>query len=71
MSVRSAVRFTSPHAVADSRPDGVLRPAEIACIARCRELLDLVVAIVAAASRRASGLGRAATQRGGMRSVDH
>jgi energy-coupling factor transport system ATP-binding protein len=36
-------------------------------VARCRELLDLVVAIVASAGRRASDLGRAATQRGGMR----
>jgi energy-coupling factor transporter transmembrane protein EcfT len=35
-------------------------------VARCRELLDLVVAIVASAGRRASDLGRAATQRGGM-----
>lgn len=33
---------------------------------RGRELLDLVVAIVASAGRRASELGRAATQRGGM-----
>jgi energy-coupling factor transporter ATP-binding protein EcfA2 len=40
-------------------------------VARCRELLDLVVAVVASAGRRASDLGRAATQRGGMRSVDH
>ena len=39
-------------------------------VARCRELLDLVVAVVASAGRRASDLGRAATQRGGMRSVD-
>jgi energy-coupling factor transporter ATP-binding protein EcfA2 len=39
-------------------------------VARCRELIDLVVAIVASAGRRASDLGRAATQRGGMRSVD-
>ncbi len=35
-------------------------------VGRCRELLDLVVAIVASAGRRASDLGRAATQRGGM-----
>jgi len=34
-----------------------------------RELLDLVVAVVASAGRRASDLGRAATQRGGMRPV--
>jgi energy-coupling factor transporter ATP-binding protein EcfA2/energy-coupling factor transporter transmembrane protein EcfT len=39
-------------------------------VARCRELIDLVVAIVASAGRRASDLGRAATQRGGMRSVE-
>jgi hypothetical protein len=31
--------------------------------------MDLVVAIVASAGRRASDLGRAATQRGGMRSA--
>jgi energy-coupling factor transport system ATP-binding protein len=37
--------------------------------ARCRELLDLVVAVVASAGRRASDLGRTATQRGGMRSL--
>jgi energy-coupling factor transport system permease protein len=43
------------------------RRAQIA--ARCRELLDLLVAIVASSGRRASDLGRAATQRGGMRSV--
>ncbi len=35
--------------------------------ARGREALDLVVAVVASAARRASDLGRAATQRGGMR----
>jgi energy-coupling factor transport system ATP-binding protein len=43
------------------------RRAQIA--ARCRELLDLLVAIVASSARRASDLGRAATQRGGMRIV--
>jgi hypothetical protein len=32
-----------------------------------REALDLVVAVVASAARRASDLGRAATQRGGLR----
>jgi len=37
-------------------------------LARCRELLDLVIAIVASAGRRASDLGRTATQRGGIRS---
>jgi energy-coupling factor transporter ATP-binding protein EcfA2 len=37
-------------------------------LARCRELLDLVIAVVASAGRRASDLGRTATQRGGMRS---
>jgi energy-coupling factor transport system ATP-binding protein len=37
--------------------------------ARGREVLDLVVAIVASAGRRASDLGRAATQRGGMQSA--
>jgi energy-coupling factor transport system permease protein len=37
-------------------------------LARCRELLDLVVAVVASAGRRASDLGRTATMRGGMRS---
>ncbi|HET6186370.1 MAG TPA: ATP-binding cassette domain-containing protein, partial [Trebonia sp.] len=36
-------------------------------VARGREVLDLTVAIVASAGRRASDLGRAATQRGGMR----
>jgi len=36
----------------------------------CRELLDLTVAIVASAGRRASDLGRAATQRGGMQPAD-
>jgi energy-coupling factor transporter ATP-binding protein EcfA2/energy-coupling factor transporter transmembrane protein EcfT len=36
-------------------------------VSRCRELADLVTAIVASAGRRASDLGRAATQRGGMR----
>jgi energy-coupling factor transport system permease protein len=35
--------------------------------ARRRELLDLVVAVVASAGRRASDLGRTATMRGGMR----
>jgi energy-coupling factor transporter ATP-binding protein EcfA2 len=39
--------------------------------ARCRELLDLVIAVVASAGRRASDLGRTATQRGGMRSFQH
>jgi energy-coupling factor transport system permease protein len=39
-------------------------------LAICRELLDLVVAVVASAGRRASDLGRTATQRGGMRSFD-
>ena len=38
-------------------------------LARCREVLDLVVAVVASAGRRASDLGRTATQRGGMRSL--
>jgi energy-coupling factor transport system ATP-binding protein len=33
------------------------------------EFLDLVIAVVASAGRRASDLGRAATQRGGMRSA--
>jgi energy-coupling factor transport system ATP-binding protein len=37
-------------------------------LARGRELLDLVIAVVASAGRRASDLGRTATQRGGMRS---
>jgi energy-coupling factor transporter transmembrane protein EcfT len=37
---------------------------------RGRELTDLVIAIVAAAARRASDLGRAATQRGGMRPAE-
>ena len=37
-------------------------------LARGRELLDIIVAVVASAGRRASDLGRAATQRGGMRS---
>ena len=36
--------------------------------ARGRELIDLLVAVVASAGRRASDLGRTATQRGGMRS---
>ncbi|HEX7162355.1 MAG TPA: ATP-binding cassette domain-containing protein [Trebonia sp.] len=40
-------------------------------LARSRELLDLVIAIVASAGRRASDLGRTATQRGGLRSFDH
>ena len=35
-------------------------------LARGRELLDIVVAVVASAGRRASDLGRTATQRGGM-----
>jgi energy-coupling factor transporter ATP-binding protein EcfA2 len=38
-------------------------------LARGRELLDLVVAVVASAGRRASDLGRTATMRGGMRST--
>jgi energy-coupling factor transporter ATP-binding protein EcfA2 len=38
-------------------------------LARGRELLDLVIAVVASAGRRASDLGRTATQRGGMRSL--
>jgi energy-coupling factor transport system ATP-binding protein len=50
-------------------PRAIGRRARI--VARCRELLDLVVAIVASAGRRASDLGRAATQRGGMRPIDH
>jgi energy-coupling factor transport system permease protein len=45
-------------------PRATSRGARI--VARCRELLDLVVAIVASGGRRASDLGRAATQRGGM-----
>lgn len=36
-------------------------------LARCRELLDLLVAVVASSGRRASDLGRTAAQRGGMR----
>jgi energy-coupling factor transporter transmembrane protein EcfT len=36
--------------------------------ARGRALLDIIVAVVASAGRRASDLGRTATQRGGMRS---
>lgn len=36
-------------------------------LARGRELLDIIVAVVASAGRRASDLGRTATQRGGMR----
>jgi energy-coupling factor transporter ATP-binding protein EcfA2 len=36
-------------------------------IARCRELLDLLVAVVASSGRRAVDLGRTAAQRGGMR----
>ncbi|HEX6453764.1 MAG TPA: ATP-binding cassette domain-containing protein [Trebonia sp.] len=51
------------------RPRTAGRRAQIA--ERCRELLDLLVAIVASSARRASDLGRAATQRGGMRSVHH
>jgi hypothetical protein len=31
-------------------------------------MLDLIVAVLASAGRRASDLGRTATQRGGMRS---
>jgi energy-coupling factor transporter ATP-binding protein EcfA2 len=49
-------------------PPAASRWARIA--ARCRELLDLVVALVASAGRRASDLGRAATQRGGMQSLE-
>jgi energy-coupling factor transporter ATP-binding protein EcfA2 len=37
-------------------------------LARCRELPDVLVAVVASAGRRASDLGRTATQRGGMSS---
>jgi energy-coupling factor transport system ATP-binding protein len=37
-------------------------------LARGREMLDLIVAVLASAGRRASDLGRTATQRGGMRS---
>jgi energy-coupling factor transport system ATP-binding protein len=37
--------------------------------ARGRALFDLVVAVVASAGRRAADLGRAATQRGGLRSA--
>ena len=36
-------------------------------VAGARELLDLVIAVVASSGRRAADLGRAATQRGGMR----
>jgi energy-coupling factor transport system ATP-binding protein len=39
-------------------------------IARSHELLDLVIAVVASAGRRASDLGRTATQRGGLQSFD-
>jgi energy-coupling factor transport system ATP-binding protein len=39
--------------------------------ARGREVFDLVVAVVASAGRRAADLGRAATQRGGLRSAGH
>jgi energy-coupling factor transport system permease protein len=46
-------------------PPGAGRLARIA--ARGRELPDLVIAVVASSGRRASDLGRAATQRGGMR----
>ncbi len=35
--------------------------------ARGRELLDIIIAVVASAGRRASDLGRTATMRGGMR----
>jgi energy-coupling factor transporter ATP-binding protein EcfA2 len=38
-------------------------------VGRGRELFDLVVAVVASAARRAADLGRAATQRGGLRSA--
>ena len=41
----------------------------IRATARGRELFDLVVAVVASAGRRAADLGRAATQRGGLRSA--
>jgi hypothetical protein len=34
--------------------------------AACREFLDLLIAVVASAGRRAFDLGRAATQRGGL-----
>ena len=50
------------------QPRAASRRARIT--ARGREVLDLVVAIVASAGRRASDLGRAATQRGGMQSAD-
>ena len=36
----------------------------------CREVLDLTVAVIASAGRRASDLGRAATLRGGMHTID-
>jgi energy-coupling factor transport system ATP-binding protein len=50
-----------------ARPPAAGQRARI--VARAREALDLVVAIVASAGRRASDLGRSATQRGGMRSA--
>jgi energy-coupling factor transport system permease protein len=39
-------------------------------LARSHELLDIVIAVVASAGRRASDLGRTATQRGGLQSFD-
>ena len=39
-------------------------------LARSHELLDLVIAVVASAGRRASDLGRTATTRGGLRSMN-
>jgi energy-coupling factor transport system ATP-binding protein len=40
-------------------------------LARSHELLDLVIAVVASAGRRASDLGRTATMRGGIGSIGH
>lgn len=37
----------------------------------CLEVIDLTVAVIASAGRRASDLGRAATLRGGMRKIEH
>ena len=54
----AARRLRAPSRAHDRRA----RPA-----ARRREVLDLLVAVVASAGRRASDLGRTATQRGGMR----
>jgi len=39
-------------------------------LARSHELLDIVIAVVASAGRRASDLGRTATTRGGLRSMN-